>query len=87
MGASGVVRASAAGVISSLQQGRYSAVADTPPQAGQRVILLGSAANPMFMSGAGNLKLSMSTFVLTTNCTLQLVYDGTNWQEVSHSCN
>lgn len=87
VGASGVVRASAAGTIGSLAQGRYSAVADTPSQAGQRVILLGSAANPVFISNTGNLRLSTSTFTLTTNCILQLVHDGTDWQEVSRSCN
>lgn len=53
--------------------------------AGQEIIVIFTDANTM-VSDAGNLKLSGS-FTSAVNSTLKLIYDGTNWQELSRSFN
>lgn len=86
VGAGPTVRAATSGSITSLLQA-HTGLQDTPPQEGQRVLLLGTASGAVLVSGAGNLRLSTATFTLCAGAVIQLVYDGTAWQEVSRSVN
>lgn len=74
--------------ITKLLQRKGGAVVATPPQRGQRVLLLGSAAAPVLAEDpSGNVNLSTSPLTLDAGTVLQLVYDGATWQEVSRSVN
>lgn len=86
VGASETVRAAPPGTITTILQATND-VQDTPPQAGQRVILLGTGGTSVLVSGAGNLRLATYKFHLCDSSVIQLVYDGENWQEVSRSVN
>lgn len=86
VGAAGTVRASVAGVIDTIRQGRWGALVDTDSQEGQQVILLGAGSPTVLVSGAGNLQLTTPTYTLASNCLMHLVYAGSRWREVSRAC-
>lgn len=86
VGASETVRAASAAVITTILQA-HTGFQDTPPQAGQRLILLGTPEPAELISNAGNLRLATHKFHLCDSAVIQLVYDGMDWQEVSRSVN
>jgi hypothetical protein len=86
VGAAETVRAAPHGTITTILQA-HTGAQDSPPQAGQRVLLLGTSDTSVLVSNSGNLRLSTLKFHLYESAVIQLVYDGVNWQEVSRSVN